>query len=330
LEVLEKESQTPYFNKELDDYLVHLVDVVGDVSRNFDTIDPRASLRICKDVWSATKYLTGSSANSIPYEIVYALDLALKDWCQDDFIITTALIEGVDFHFYWVSPGVCINHYFPEKAITTEIIQIAFPRIYKHRPIYNVPLYHELGHFLDRHLKITTSSLLLDPPPPTLKEIEGYHRGEHFSDLFAAAYVGSAIADFLHNLFPEDPSCITHPATVRRLRVIEAFLNGDNHPVVDLIQNTLNRLGLPRLEKRFVKPEFESCFNNVRPCKLNSDKEVHGLIAYGWNFLKEMQSRSMPPWDTMEAIRIERTINNLVEKSIRNKMIVDKWKNASS
>jgi hypothetical protein len=38
----------------------------------------------------------------------------------------------------------------------------------------------------------------------------------------------------------------------------------------------------------------------------------------------------MPPWDTMEAIRIERTINNLVEKSIRNKMIVDKWKNASS
>jgi hypothetical protein len=107
-------------------------------------------------------------------------------------------------------------------------------------------------------------------------------------------------------------------------------MSGTPHVIVDLFRGTLDALGLAKLEKHYVPPDIGSFFDNIRPYKLKSVQEVHGIFESAYHFLDGAERRDRAPWDSIDDERIERIVNDLVEKSIRNWMIEARWESGST
>lgn len=292
---------------------------------------------------SATNFLIGSTSKKIPYEIAYCLKLASAGWTNTPPIITTALSPDLYRGFYFL--GVSPNFYtyaenFLNVKFTSELVQISLPDIYRRRPLYCTPLYHELGHFIDSHRKITGLSLMIqgdDWPLPGIdlsvlpdfskRRLQVSHRMEYFADLFCASYTGRSGREFLSAFAGTQGASPTHPATQARLEVIDAFLASTHHPIVDLFQETLKALALPQLKQCYDAPSIEVEFSNVRPYTIKSEKEVHGIFDSGWMYLSEAWESPKGPWQSLEIAKREQAVNDLIEKSIRNHMIISKWNN---
>lgn len=256
-------------------------------------------------------------------------------------LITTALIQDKNFYFQGVPPEFyTLASAFAGVKFTSELVQIALPQIYQHRPLLNVALYHELGHFVDITHGIVYHSLLLMPseqlPLPGFNldvlsldqknEITINHRREYFADIFAAGYVGIAYREFLDEFARNNPVCMTHPATNDRLALIDSFLTGNQTDIIDLFQASLSSLGLHKLEIAFSVPAISEAFGNARPYAIQNKAELHGIFEAGTTYLKQVQAAPPSPWIEAGEPTTERVINDLIEKSIRNSMIIDRWR----
>ncbi|RII28477.1 MAG: hypothetical protein CXR31_00920 [Geobacter sp.] len=330
LEEFVKLNKTPYFNREINAYLLELIEFTEELIANYNTLPADATRLISKILWSAAKYLSGTSIHKVPYEIVYCLKLALDDWNSDPKLITTALTDDPDFHFMHVNPGVIINLIYPGKNTNKDIIQIAFPTLYRHRPLYIIALYHELGHFIDKQFKITDWSFRSDPVPKDQRKKEEAHRSEYFSDLFAASYAGKAYLQFLNNFAPGDPTTDSHPSTADRIDNLNAFLESRNNTQIDRINNVLLQLGKPLLALKYTKPALTDCFDNLRPYTFKNTNELHGIFEAGFDYLQSVQSAPNQLWSKFDEFKRDKVVNDLVEKSIRNKMITEEWSNATA
>lgn len=320
-------SRTPYFNKSLEQYLDNLIQAVQHVVSQYDKFPSSVTDRIAETVWLATKYLQGGTSKAVPYETVYALRLALMDWVDQPCAITTALRDDLDYHFCSTDPGRVLEKFIPDVAFNSELIQIALPKLYRHYPLYNVALYHELGHFVDNRCGVISFSLICRPPRQNKTIVES-HRREHFSDLFAACYTGNAISLFLDSVAHDAPNSRTHPATASRISIIEDFLSGTPNQIVDFYQSILSNRGLPQLKKRYVSPNIKTSFDAIRTYPLANNEELHGLLESGWIYLREAYDQQSEPWRAMSKQEIMRVINDLIEKSIRNRMVKLKWSDA--
>ncbi len=160
-------TTTPYFNQDLNDYAFGIIEVIDHLLSNYSSIKSPISSAICNIIWTTSKYFRGSISTEIPYEVEYALNVALKDWLSDNCVITTALLDDkFAYHFYPIDAWKEIQLLLPNFGYNNFnglLIQIALPRIYKHKPLYYVPLYHELGHFIDNHFGITKTTLIVNP-----------------------------------------------------------------------------------------------------------------------------------------------------------------------
>ncbi|MBY0270336.1 MAG: hypothetical protein K2X06_10730 [Burkholderiales bacterium] len=320
-------------------------EVAGNLLRNLASIPPNVSEIITNEIWSATQYLAGSTTKRIPYEVVYGLQLALEKYKKNPVTITTAIIQERQFRFRGVRANFYIYcEYLLNVKFESELIQIALPEIYRHRPLYNVALYHELGHFIDRHQNLTEYTLLLAPassnhllPGVSAKpadmsddQYEQYqcnHRMEFFADLFAAAYTGRAIKTFLEQFAPNRSASDSHPATGVRLQQIEALLAGNTTTIIEVFQKALTSLRLPELAVRYKRPNVNAAFNNVRPYAIANDAEVHGILEAGTEYLQVAETRRSDPWKNCKDEDVEKVINDLIEKSIRNRMVAVRWEN---
>ena len=324
-------SRTPYLSDQLDKYVRDLVKTVDRVLKKYDKLPPNVTRAILTQIWSATKYLIGSTSKEIPYEIVYALDLARAEWKKKECLITTALVDDQQYHYNMLSSSATkLISYFLGKPPSYELIQIALPRLYKHKPLYIVALYHELGHFLANDLKITSSSLIFYPPKGPDPVEERYHREEFFADLLAACYTGRSLIFFLSAYFPDDPDCDTHPSTKRRIENIESFLDNKTNSTIDMFHDVLHKLKLPELKKRYAKPEISKTFDNIRPYDLANEEELHGILEAGWEYLQKIFATPPGRWVKMNEFERDRQVNDLIEKSIRNKLIKTKWEDEAS
>ena len=292
-------------------------------------------------IWTASKFLSGSTSKKIPYEIAHCLKVALASWGYKNALITTALIQDKNFYFQGVSSEfyTLASAFFGVK-FTNELVQIALPQIYQHRPLLNIALYHELGHFLDIAHGIINHSLLLTPSEklslPSVdfsslsdsdkKVIAENHRCEYFADIFAASYIGQAYKDFLLAFARDASISWTHPATNDRIALIDAFLEGKPSDIIDLFQNSLIALGLHKLEIAFSVPDISEAFDNARPYAIKDERELHGIFEASTTYLQQMFETPKTPWIDAGEAATERVISNLVEKSIRNSMIVDRWR----
>ncbi|WP_431099018.1 hypothetical protein [Polaromonas aquatica] len=352
LSQLERLAETPYFSPKLDSYIDDLCKVTRELLARLETTTPGINQGIARfaasNIWMLTQFLTGSTTKQIPYEVVYAIERAASEWTSLRLLVTTAIVQEANFYFHGG------NEQFFQLAeaelgikMESRPVQIALPYIYRHKPLFCIPLFHELGHYVDSANDIVGISLLLDPIEigpdlpelPTAKEIHNApanqksglitickaHRQEYFADIFSAAYVGEAAKGFMKEFCPEQKVKPTHPSSAARYKVLDDFVAGVPNPIVDMFQRALAARQLPSLHPRFDSIELGSTIGAVRPFAPKSDRELFGLFESGWRFLSTQWPGGSGSWEHLaEHQRIE-VANDLVEKSIRNRMIRESW-----
>lgn len=339
-------AETPTFNPRLTRFITQLNEAVAQLIAEFDNVPEVVRRGLINQISSVVKFLAGSTSKRIPYEIAYALELALKDWMHNPAIVTTAISQELISGYYF--QGVSESFYkqleiFLNVKIEDRIVQISLPEIYRHRPLYCTPLYHELGHFIDVQFGVTSQWLLSSPSgslslpnlpsslsPDLMEQFQRNHRMEYFADIFAAIYTGRCVSTFLEALTGAGQGATgTHPATADRDRMVNDLLGNVNNPILDSLTPVLQQLNLPALHVRYTPMNVIDNFNNMRPVAVSNTSELHGIFPAAWNYLKDAAELRSGNWRNMPVSEIERVVNNLVEKSIRNRMIVEKWNHES-
>jgi hypothetical protein len=334
---LQQLSATPYFDARLHRYSESLRSAIDFALKASPPLPDASLAMLTRVVWAAHQYLAGSISRESPYEVKLCLSKALADWVQKDCLITTALADDPhQFHFLRADPWSLLKTAvpgFPVGAFDPILVLIGVPRLYKHKPLFCIPLYHELGHFVDLHYTVS-DYVVLSHPPPTGFHPEAWRSywAEHFADLFAACHVGEASAQVLESIAPLAPASLTHPATIDRAGLVRTFLAGGSHARITAISDALAALGAPALSVRHVVPSITDEFDDIRPYRVTSVPELHGLFAAGWTYFDQSLARVGFPWAAapLREDQIEKTINDLVEKSIRNFSIREMWDRAAS
>lgn len=278
---LDRLAETPYFSSKLDAYideLRHVTSVlIGRLDGSAAAINTDIARFLADEIWNLTQFLTGSTTKQIPYEVVYAVERAAAAWTKDSLLVTTAIVQESNFFFHGGN-----EEFF--TAVQNELgislvsrpVQIALPYIYRHKPLFCVPLFHELGHFVDITNEIVSTTMLISPETtgpdlpdlPTsahiatlgpedqkfMRRVVLAHRREFFADVFSAAYAGGAARGFLEEFCPTSDYSETHPSSAARFALMSDFLSGTPNPIVDLFQAALKARSLPPLGKRAVIP----------------------------------------------------------------------------
>lgn len=334
-------TETPYFNSNLSKFLSSLHDVISHVLESNPPLPSVIVEQVSGIAWLCHSYLQGSTSKDIPYEVSYCLEKAIVDWLPSGGIVTTTLTDDKNYHLRPADPWSAIEKAVPAysgASTRMPLVMIGLPRLYKHKPLYCIPLYHELGHFVDNALGVTQSIILklltsaaIQPDQKSIDIATNYFK-EYFADLFASSYVGEANLAVLNTIAPNAQDSFTHPSTQKRGDVVNAFLGGGAHPVLDLVQEACRQQAGRDLRLCFTKPSIQGAFDDVRPAELRTTAEVHGLFPVAWDYLTDALDTKRPDWckvSGFDVSRIEAVVNDLVEKSIRNLSVVEKWNNAA-
>ena len=274
-------SEVPYFNVTINSYINDLLSVVRYCIDNFSNIDTLVITEVITLIWQSYNHLSGSTSRNIPFEMEFLLSKVVSRWVNEDFIITTAASDN-KFSFYcWnvnvlseltkLLPGISLNH------MDSPIVHIAMPGFYTKIPLYTVPMYHEVGHFIDNYHGIrlyvayTTDDTVksyIGLPMNVRPDVLESHISEFFCDLLSACFVGDKISDFLMYVAPNAPISETHPATAKRQEIVGDFIAGRNNPIVDIFQATLSAIGLPRLEILFDAPNLDRQIRQIETYRI--------------------------------------------------------------
>lgn len=271
-------------------------------------------------VFKSLEFLNHSTTSTIPYELVYVLELAMKDWVpENEYIIVTALINGVNgfsfdsfmtfFEYVYKVIDLLYNVKFDHR-----LVQINVPESTSRDYLANVVLYHELGHFVEKKHAITRviyeefikalRSGLSDTDkkdlfryfpylelPENIDELEGkydayntfaLHISEYFCDLFASQYIHDCSNSYLEYITQNTsiPSP-THPITPSRVLFINTYLDGKDGYVLKEYKRIIKEITKLNIEKRF--EDFTSNnFENLLPAEVTNPKQLHSLFIYGW------------------------------------------------
>lgn len=305
-------------------------------------------------IFKSIEFLKDSTLNTIPFEVVGCLDRAMNDWINaDDFIIVTSLqnnLYSFSYDIQYAKKDLFYKSLEIEYNITfkRKLVQINLPIVLSKDYLSSVALYHELGHFVDNQHQITSvayhylisnnasdeEKMQLLPFFPYLmtSPLDNsrlyYHLGEYFCDIFAGQYIGETLSHYLGYITNnESNDSPTHPSTVNRALVLKDFLEGNANPVVALLQNVTNHLLDKSLKIRFEKIDSDD-FYKFLPYEIKNDKELHGIIEYGWDiWLSDFDrfNQLMGYNVNLTGASIYKVINNLIEKSIGNYFITNSW-----
>jgi hypothetical protein len=334
---------TAYFDRRVIDYLDSLRSVIAALLKR-DTVVPDL-LRdfLTREIWRGVQFLAGSAMRLQPFESVYGLRAAARDWIKHDVLIITALTQEQNFYFSGIHPRFNeITRDLLGITIEEDVVQVALPDVYRHKPLFSVALYHEFGHFIDSRFQLSTNVELLLPdlvlpslsaPPPgwtndLFLSARRYHLREYFADLFAASYTGGAIKRFLDDFAANADVSPSHPKTYDRAAIIESLLNGTSHRVIEAFRQALTARRCPDLTAQYTRPNVDTAFAALRTAPLGSIREVHGVLESGWEYLHRAADRADEVWKHIDDGDAERIVNDLVAKSIRNWMIREQWANA--
>lgn len=313
-------------------------------------------------IYKSLEFLDSSTLNLIPYETVECLKLALRDWVDDSdtYIIVTSLINslyGFSFDPSLLNTARRYKNFKDNYGVefTSGLIQINIPVALSRDYLASVVNYHELGHFVDRTFAITpaiTKEIFSNYkagtnmstiqglyqyfpflnnnqyPDDTKQSMLYYHFGEFFCDIFASQYAGKSLNQYLSYITSNNPNfSMRHPATTIRTRVVDEFIGNVPSPLVTVIKDAVRQITSKNLSIRFVKPSPDDIYNLLPPT-INDASQLHGLLAVGWDiwtgdwqpFRASMKTSLVPDRDTVYNI-----LNNLIEKSIGNFIVVQKW-----
>ena len=308
------------------DSLVNLFEKIKILDRykltDLEQLDLKQILDFC---FLSIEFLDDSTLVNIPYEIVYCLEKALNEWDKTDrYIIVTSLQNNITCYSF--NPTLALNEptydlIFVKFNIKFEqrLIQINLPRYLANDYLANVVLYHELGHFIDLRHQISYKIALKNKFD--IKKY--YHLGEFFSDVFAAQYIGLASNYYLNYIAHKVAGSDSHPSTDSRIKIVEDFLDlKTSNPDLNLIIDATRLITGNQLNINSDKI-VDDDFRKFIPTVIRNEFQLHSVFEIGWQLwktnVKEFEEKN---------IKIEtkyNIINNLIEKSIGNHMITEKW-----
>src|SRR5436190_152401 len=215
-------------------------------------------------VFKSLEFLNHSTTSTIPYELVYVLELAMKEWApEDEYIIVTSLVDGIN-GFSFDSFLTFFDHVYKVIELLYKVkfkhrlVQINLPENISRDYLANVVLYHELGHFVEKKHAITRviyEEIIKSIkggglPDADKKELIRYfpylgepanvdfleknydeynifalHIAEYFCDLFASQYIEGCSNDYLEYITQNQADySSTHPSTPNRIVLVNIHL----------------------------------------------------------------------------------------------------------
>ena len=281
-------------------------------------------------------FLNDSTLNNIPFELVYCLEKVLEEWLDmEKIIISTTLTSKLgDFYFESNYNQIFLNElnaYLKDKGYNCEIshqlVKMGLPKNCTRDYLANVVMYHELGHFVDSQFNISEKIYSKTYNILNLKDkFNDYrfnHISEYFADLFAAQYVSDASNLYLKYIANGNSDSTTHPATVKRINVVNEFLANIHNDNVEQINEMLGLLGKNHFEKKYKEiPVNKSSFTKLFPQNFKNIGELHYIFKLGWEFWENYENNILKDFTNKDRYYI---VNNLIEKSISNHSITEQW-----
>jgi|GEM_PF-4373210 len=165
-EKLDSLEDNYYFNDELSNYFKNLQLLSTELSEKISGIGTKSvstyELSLYRTYLDFIKnsciYLEDSTLNIIPYETVFCLNKALSDWVTNPPIIVTSLkAQSYFFNGSLSTNEATFRLIESEFQITfkSRLILLGIPQIEVYNYLYNIVLYHELGHYVDQYHQIS-------------------------------------------------------------------------------------------------------------------------------------------------------------------------------
>lgn len=325
---IEKSKTNKYADSRKRDYHDNIFKLFEELNRidfiGFSTDSLAFTKKIIDFCFVSVEFLDNSTLVNIPHEIVYCLEKALNEWDDtNQYIIVTSLHNDLNCFSFNALLSLNETYYDIIQAVFSisfnhRLIQINLPKYLSQDYLANVVLYHELGHFVDLRYQITeklSTALKLTKP-------DRNYYGEFFSDIFASQYIGEASNYYLDYIAYNNPDSFSHPSTNKRIEIVHKFLRGNSDKILaDLEDATLKSTGKDLRNRR--KVISDSDFRNFIPTIINNDEELHSIFEVGWSLWQgkifESEVKNISKFEKYQIL------NNLIEKSISNYMILEKW-----
>jgi hypothetical protein len=340
----EQLSNAAFFDRDFHEFVVKTHSAIEHVLSDSGRYPEPILRQFERSLWNVSPFIAGNRSNDAPHETQYVLKKALREWVTAPALISSASHDNLAFYLnhaddLWKFIANALDG-FDTGSYSPLVVQIGFPEAFRHRPVFCVPLFHELGHFVDFHYKISELTLLTEtlPPVPLGLNIAAWraivlnHRREFFADLFAASYCGNASRDSLLSIAPTNPDTATHPSTSSRVAAIDSFLSGASNPHVELVQRSLASRGLASLKSRFALPSISGKFDDALTYRISSTDELYGMFPAAWAYFEAQLTARSASWidERYTEYDIEKTINDLTEKSLRDFEIRERWASVPS
>lgn len=301
------------------------------------------------------EFLENSMSNSLSFEIVELFKGIGNYWIPEfekNFILTLRQSHGDSSYSFGYPFGDIKEYLANNKIIPYRSIYISLPKKSSSDWLTHSVLFHEFAHFVDINLSLTDRIYngymiendnenkelcrILDIPKNELdtneKDIEDtikYHLKEYFADIFSAQYIGRSLCYWLEANVPEKLASKTHPATKDRTREIVSFCENRPSEIREFLQERC-MLILP--SKQLFVPKYSDpnadYFSEFVPINNPSLENIYGAFEYSWRTLLDpVHNIRISSKDFNQAYSI---VNNLLEKSISNYFILEKWNYVSS
>jgi hypothetical protein len=274
------------------------------------------------------RYLEDSTLNITPYETIFCLEKVLEEWVDDlPVIVTSMKSNNYNFRGTLSNLGPLIEMIKEDCEVTfdEELVQIGIPQLEVYNYLYNIVIYHEVGHYIDQYYNITgevAAQVYHVEEDHSKSELKTeHHYMEHFCDIFAAQYVGPLISDYLKYKASDAVDSDTHPSTTSRIQVVDDFLAGRANEIVRRLTEATERED-PNLSLRirYKIPKSDN-FCEYVPLEVSCTEELHGVYQTAWDVWKH-RNQYYPKLADDQAFEV---VNNLTGKSIANFMIRQKW-----
>jgi len=299
-------------------------------------------------IFYSLQHLDYNTEKEVPKRLIFCLEKVLNDWISnatDNYFIVISHNNSTDqFLIRAIDEGNLdvIDKYFLKMfgvGYKQSLIQISKPRSLFDDYLGSIPVYHELGHFIEKNYQIVTA-LFRDPSfmPGILgidREMHNLHYQEYFADLFAAQYVGRSSVEPLNYIAYAalNSDSHTHPSNKKRIDVVNTFLLGSGDPwAVEVIDNlkksTLARTTRELKIRNIALSPDENPFETLTSFRMDQPGKVHCLFSLGWenwlNPTSKIQKKYPEPVQCIDAI------NRLIKQSIeltRKSEMPKKWWN---
>ncbi len=160
-------SNNKYSNKNLSQYQQDLNALLSRIKDDVESgsIESGVVQKRLAYIFKSLEYLSDSTLNLIPHELIYVLGHALSDWLPESeskkYIIVTTLSNNIDtfqFNPWMIREGSNIENDINiayDISFSASLIQVTLPKTLVRDYLASIVLFHELGHFIDEYYGIS-------------------------------------------------------------------------------------------------------------------------------------------------------------------------------